>query len=307
MKVLMTACALFFSAVVSAAPLNNIVVFGDSLSDNGNLYEYMGHSVPVSPPYYEGRFTNGPVWVERLAATYFGEKAKAHLLDFAFGGAGISENSEDDVLFTLEREIDSYLLAHGADSAQQSLFIVWIGANNYLGIPDDPENNVKMVNEGIRHGLERLVKAGAKHILVLNLPDLGKTPGARDMAMEQELSEYSNSHNQLLASTVANLQKEYPEVQWLSYDVNNMVNLILDNPAKFGFNNTNETCYKVSFKPQRSRQSVLKMAAIVPSEAVSDCEGYLFFDPVHPTTAAHQMMSDAAKMLLDANGIEFTS
>lgn len=307
MKVLISACALFFSAVVSAAPLNNIVVFGDSLSDNGNLYEYTRHSVPVSPPYYEGRFTNGPVWVERLASTYFGENASSHLLDFAFGGAGISADQQDDVLFTLEREIDSYLLVHNTESVGKSLFIVWIGANNYLGVPDDPEGNVQMVNAGIKHGLERLVKAGAKHVLVLNLPDLGKTPGAIDMAMEKELSDYTSSHNLALASTIANLQKSYPDVQWLSYDVNNMVNTILDNPAQYGFTNTTETCYKVSFKTHRSRQAIVKMAARMPSEAVSDCEGYLFFDPVHPTAQAHQLMAEAAKALLDANDIEFTS
>lgn len=308
MKAFVTACALFFSAAVStAAPLNNIVVFGDSLSDNGNLYEYMEHSIPVSPPYYEGRFTNGPVWVERLASSYFAEDASKHLLDYAFGGAGISENRLDDVLFTLEREIDSYLLVHDAESVKQSLFIVWIGANNYLGIPTDAENNLQMVNKGIRHGLVRLVKAGAQHILVLNLPDLGKTPGAIDLAMEKELSYFSDRHNTLLAATLDNLQQKYPAVQWLSYDVNNLVNVILDNPAQYGFTNTKETCYKVTFEPQRSHQGILKMAARKVADEVSSCEGYLFFDAVHPTEAAHEMMAQAAKALLDANGIEFNS
>ncbi|MDF1929887.1 hypothetical protein PGH45_07210 [Legionella pneumophila] len=49
MKLLASLCAFLLSGVVSATPLNNIVVFGDSLSDNGNLYEYMKHQLPQSP------------------------------------------------------------------------------------------------------------------------------------------------------------------------------------------------------------------------------------------------------------------
>ena len=90
------------SSIVFANPLKNIVIFGDSLSDNGNLYAYMKHQLPVSPPYYNGRFTNGPVWVERLASSYFSGD-QSHLLDYAYGGAGVSNDPEDDeVLFTLK-------------------------------------------------------------------------------------------------------------------------------------------------------------------------------------------------------------
>lgn len=99
MKLLASLCAFLLSGVVSATPLNNIVVFGDSLSDNGNLYEYMKHQLPQSPPYFEGRFSNGPVWIERLAASYFPNDPNSHLLDYAFGGAGVSVDEEDDEVF----------------------------------------------------------------------------------------------------------------------------------------------------------------------------------------------------------------
>ncbi len=58
MKLLATLGAFVFSGIVADAPLHNIVVFGDSLSDNGNLYEIMKHQLPQSPPYFEGRFSN---------------------------------------------------------------------------------------------------------------------------------------------------------------------------------------------------------------------------------------------------------
>ena len=46
--------------------IKDMYVFGDSLSDNGNLFDMTGGLAPPSPPYFDGRFPNGPVWVEHL-------------------------------------------------------------------------------------------------------------------------------------------------------------------------------------------------------------------------------------------------
>ena len=69
-------------AKTHAAVFTDIVSFGDSLSDTGNLFAVTSNPFnaallalffpeldpPIpSAPYYNGRFSNGPVWVERLA------------------------------------------------------------------------------------------------------------------------------------------------------------------------------------------------------------------------------------------------
>src|SRR5919108_3147959 len=64
-----------------AGPYTTVVMFGDSLSDNGNLLALTGGAVPASP-YFAGRFSNGPVWVERLASAL-----DVPLVNFAVGGA----------------------------------------------------------------------------------------------------------------------------------------------------------------------------------------------------------------------------
>lgn len=294
----------FACSAVNAASLKNMVVFGDSLSDNGNLYEYMHHEIPQSPPYFNGRFSNGPVWVERLAEVYFPGQGASHLTDYAFGGAGVSENPEDDdTLFTLKREIDSYLLAHQDRADSKSLFIVWIGANNYFAIPEDVEGSVALVNEGIKHSLQRLSAAGAKHILILNLPDLGKIPAARMFDAEAMLSNLAAHHNQALAVTVHDLQQNYKATAWLYYDVNELFNDMLTNPQHYGFSNTQDTCYTVDVD-EASSQSILKIARRLKAHN-KDCAPYLFFDPVHPTAAAHQIMAETAHQLLDKAGIRF--
>ena len=70
------------SLVASASSFSSVIVYGDSLSDNGNLYALSGDTYPPSPPYYDGRFSNGPVAVEQLAADL-----GVPLYDFAVAGA----------------------------------------------------------------------------------------------------------------------------------------------------------------------------------------------------------------------------
>lgn len=277
MKALFILFALLFSGLIQAQslPLNNIVVFGDSLSDNGNLYEYMGHKIPQSPPYFAGRFSNGPIWVERLAESYFSTNPNSHLLDYAFGGAGISDE-ESDVLMTLKRELDIYLNAHQGRASESSLYIVWIGANNYIGLPSNMEESLAQVNRGIVAGLKRLVDSGAKYIMVVNIPDLGRTPIASDLEARKILSNFSKRHNALLFDSVSELQQTYPEVKLMFYDVKSKMNALLESPESYGFTNIVDTCYAAQINKSLGH-SILHIAADVKLKADDDiCKGYLF-------------------------------
>lgn len=310
MKITFAVCALLFSMVTSATSLNKMVVFGDSLSDDGNLYEYMKHQLPLSPPYFKGRFTNGPVWVELLMQTYYPTSSKEHLVDYAFGGAGVLEDEDDDdTMFTLRREMDSYFLTHQDKADANSMFVVWIGANNYLGIPDDPESTASSVIRGIEHGLQRLVKNGAKHILVVNVPDLGRIPLARELDVIDRMSYVSKLHNDMLRKSINELQQTFSDVQWLYFDVNLVFDDMTSDPTRFGFTNIIDTCYEEVVTPvdaSLKRSSLLKMVSTVKAKSQKDaCEGHLFFDPVHPTGPAHKLMAARTKTLFDKEGIEF--
>ncbi len=309
MKIIFILFTLFFSVMSSATSLNKVVVFGDSLSDNGNLYEYMKHELPLSPPYYKGRFTNGPVWVELLMNHYYSKDPQSHLLDYAFGGAGIAENDADsdpdDILFTLNREIDSYLLSHNDKADDTSLYVVWMGANNYLGAPEDIDATVGAVTSGIKHELQRLVQKGAKHIMVVNLPDLGNTPAARDFDSVSTLTALSIKHNQVLKEIVSELESSDASVQWFYFNINEIIDDMLGFPEQYGITNTDATCYEEMVNPS-SERTVLKMVSSVkPRTTVDACTGYLFFDPVHPSEVAHIEMAKRTKKMLDDAGIKF--
>lgn len=307
MRLLATLGAFLFSGIVLATPLRNIVVFGDSLSDNGNLYEFMNHQLPPSPPYFKGRFSNGPVWVEHLITSYFPDSPRTHLLDYAFGGAGVSEeDGDDDVLFTLKREISNYLADHQDKASEDSLFVIWIGANNYLAMPTEIEKTIQDVNDGITHGLQRLADKGAKHVLVVNLPDLGSTPAAIEFGSIDTMAYFSKIHNQLLDQTFANLKQEYPDVEWLYFNMNEAFGEVIANPQQYHFTNITGTCVN-SVTDELTKNSVLKMvAASKPKMNQDACDGYLFFDLVHPTAYAHEILADRARKMLDNAGIELT-
>ena len=310
MRVFVSAFILCLSTFASAATLNKVVVFGDSLSDNGNIYEYTKHQLPISPPYYAGRFTNGPVWIELLTQSYFPQTAKTHLFDYAFAGAAVAD-SDDDTLFTLRSQVSSYFLTHQDKADDKSLYVVWIGANDYLNIPENlndysVEDAVHGVNLGILRNLQRIADKGAKHILVLNLPDLGQTPIARDFNAVSVLTASSDQHNAMLLENVKALEKAYPDVQWLFFDIRSALDEMIVSPEQYGFSNVTGTCYEAAIDEVTVR-SVLTIAShIKKKNSIGNaCEGFLFFDPVHPSALAHRILSERVRGLLDDADIQF--
>ncbi len=310
MKLLATLCALFFSSVLFSASVDKIVLFGDSLSDNGNLYEYMKKKFPISPPYYKGRFTNGPVWIEILAAAHYSVDDKERLQDYAIGGAGILKEEDDDdgSLFTLKNEIDSFMLANKGVADPNALFVVWIGANNYLGMPDEfeVEETFDLVLTSVDKGIKRLLSAGAKHVLIVNLPNLGHTPAARQLDAVELLSSYSNKHNERLLANFGQYKLDYPQVDWIFLDVDSMLDEVIDDPESLGFTNVKDTCYEAVL--EKGKGSILQMVASIKTKAKQDaCSGFLFFDPVHPAARAHQILAQRAQNALDEAKIKFVN
>lgn len=300
-----------FSLSCSANSINQLVVFGDSLSDTGNLYEYMHHQIPQSPPYFDGHFSDGPVWSERLVNFYFSKNPEIHLLNYAFGGAGVlGEDKDDDELFTLKREVDTFLLAHNDSAKPDDLYCFWIGGNNYLGLPEDVEVTVNEVITGTKKDIERLVQKGAKHILIMNLPDLGKTPLAKEFTSEAQYTVYSTLHNQRLNEMYLKLRGIYPDVHWYYFDTHFVFEELFRDPQQYGLENTTGTCYDATAENMSSPNAVIKMAANVKAKSLranlkNNCDGFVFFDLIHPTQKIHQIAADSLIRLFEKEDLHF--
>jgi phospholipase/lecithinase/hemolysin len=167
------------TAIATTLGFQRMFVFGDSLSDTGNLLNLTGGLVPNQPFYSPGRFSNGDIWVDYLADKL--RLSDTNVTNFALGGATTGNNNVGlpGVPAGLEQQIDTFTGALGGQSADpNALYIVWAGSNDYLGrFTSNPAEPIANLSDAIN----TLVASGARNILVPNLPDLGKTPLGRSL------------------------------------------------------------------------------------------------------------------------------
>jgi phospholipase/lecithinase/hemolysin len=249
------------TAIANASSFSSVVVYGDSLSDNGNLYNA---TIPITggtppPPYYMGRFSNGPVAVEQLAA-----QLGVPLADFAWAGAttGIGNSADGGTQTTLGSfglpGMVSQALAFHVPPAlvPTSLFIVWGGADDF-----ESGGSASVAVADIDAIVASLQAQGATHILVPGLPDLGLTPEFNGSAAA---TLFSQQFNQGLLATLPTGATYYNTFALLDG--------IISNPSAYGFTNVTQPCFN----------------------GVTICANpsqYLFWDAIHPTTAADAILA----------------
>jgi phospholipase/lecithinase/hemolysin len=185
-------------------PVSRMVVFGDSLSDSGNLKRRL--LLFPNTPYWFGRFANGPNWTEYLA-----ERTGVAVQNHAYGGAvavkhegvpsediiaAIQQGAQFFLTGSLDNQVRDYLerdLQGGAvKEPGEVVYVIWGGANDYISkepftgdigtLLDEPSSKggyVRIVNEAVASldgQVRRLYAAGARSFVVLNLPNLGESP-----------------------------------------------------------------------------------------------------------------------------------
>jgi phospholipase/lecithinase/hemolysin len=249
------------TTIARASSFSSLIVYGDSLSDNGNLYALAGE--PLSPPYYMGRFSNGSVAAEQLS-TDLG----VPLFDFAVGGAtsGVGnyfDGGSQTALGTsgapgMQLELAASAPLLSSPIVSSSLFLVWGGANDFLtqGSPLVAEQNIVSI-------VDTLEADGAQHILVPGLPDLGLTPDFSGVAVA---TAYSDAFN-------AALQANLPAGATY-FDTAGLLNQIEANPGTYGLTDLTDPCLDIA------AQTVC-----------SNPNQYLFWDGFHPTTAVDAIVA----------------
>ncbi|MBW4439636.1 MAG: SGNH/GDSL hydrolase family protein [Plectolyngbya sp. WJT66-NPBG17] len=242
-------------------PINQLYVFGDSLSDVGNVFRATGGQVPA-PPYFEGRYSNGKVWVEELAAKL--NLPIDRVQNFAWGGATTGRNGLNRVPGVLA-QVETFI-QNQPKINPQALFVIWAGANDYLFSTETPATSI----ENLNRSLQFLLQSGAKRLLVANLPDLGKLPSTRTTEVSQKLTNIALAYNQSLKTTLDQLQK--PDVAIAELDIFDIYQTAINNSQQFGFTNVTTACLSSS----------------------ANCDRFLFWDGIHPTTAAHKILGDFA-------------
>ncbi|MEZ5566324.1 MAG: SGNH/GDSL hydrolase family protein [Gammaproteobacteria bacterium] len=267
-------------ASAQASAYSAMYVFGDSLSDTGNVNIVTG-GVPL-PPYATGHFSNGPVWVETLAAN-LGLSASPGLAggtNWAFGGAPTGSPFTAAVPTMTQQVSTYYLPSAGGVADPNALYVVWGGGNDIrTGDPSVLTYSVPNISSII----STLAAAGATNFLVPNLPNIGLTPEAQAAgpAAVAGATFLSTSFNAQLAVATAGLRTSLG-INITDVDVFSFLNNVIGNPSLFGLTNTTDRCFSGA------------TGVGGPGTVCANPDEYLFWDGIHPTAAAHAALGDFA-------------
>jgi phospholipase/lecithinase/hemolysin len=324
-------------------PVSRVVVFGDSLSDPGNLKRRL--LVFPLAPYWLGRFADGPVWADHLAHA-MGLAVQNH----AFGGAvsaphedvpsadivaAIQQGAQHFLTGSVQRYVTDYVerdLALGVvERPRDTVFVVWAGANDYISkepfsgdirtLLDTPtgragsERVIGLSTSALADVVRRLHAAGARLFVVVNLPDLGRTPAvlynqsyrpdarlsedARRIRLARRLSQLTARHNARLARALARLGAELHGETIVLVDTEEAVDVMLAGRAPDGSGRRFDYGFALSAREQALRHGRRVLAVqdrcytggylgtSDPGRTCAEAGHAFFWDSVHPTTRTH--------------------
>lgn len=283
-----------------AGSYDEIVVFGDSLSDSGNLATLALFSAEAAEfkflndlPYQKG-FTNGPTAVVQLAKLLSVPPLTPSLYllntisgtNFAVAGA----RAAGDNLIDLNTQVGAFLSSQAGNAPNNALYILFIGGNDIRDMRD--ATDIKAVSsilnkatQNIRNNLSLLIASGAKHIMVVNSPDIGNLPETKALAANnpnliRRASLFTQAYNKSLADTVKHIEK-HTGVDLVLFDVFTLFNNIVNDSRALLFTNAKAACYS----------SVGLVYYPICDE--SQLDAFVYFDEIHPTRRVHERVGRA--------------
>ena len=303
---------LLSAAAAAQTTFSTVVVFGDSLSDTGNVAHLvqnanpLGIRYPSDRPdlgfdYTDGRFTDGAdtqpaaqayfgVWIEQLAASFPGKPAVKNSLDggtnYAYGDATTQDGttpvsdsagpiSITVTLHNMGQQVTDYLSTNPTPNAQ-TLYVLWGGGND---IYNDPTSAAAAADREMALVL-RLMAVGATNFMLPNYPPLGGVPNYATTAQAAALNAASATFAQELAKDVVSLKMtasaQAKTINIYQPDIFSLFGTAATNPMSVGLGNVTAKAQNISASP----------------------DTYLIWDGLHPTTTGHHLAAAAAANLL---------
>ncbi|MGB3558297.1 MAG: SGNH/GDSL hydrolase family protein [Geitlerinemataceae cyanobacterium] len=290
-----------FPASASAVSFDSVVVFGDSLSDSGNVFLATGgepQTVPFgglipSRAYESGRFSDGPVWTEIFAAN-LGLSASPFLAggtNFAFGGAQTGPlGSLPPASPSLLDQLAFFQDATAGVAPSDALYVVFGGNNDariaalqrLAGDDAGADNTIAQGVNNLATIISTLAASGAENFLVPNIGNLGVTPAAtRGPAIAPGIfTDVATEFNILLDGALGGLATN-PDINLVPVDTFGFLSSISASPESFGLTNGSDPCID------------LTTVCTNPNE-------FVFYDGIHVTTATHTAFAQLAGDRLNA-------
>lgn len=250
---------------------DRFVGFGDSLSDTGNLNRNTLGIFVNKRTYWEGRWSNGPVWME-----YAAKAMGIPLHNYAVGAAETREKAslgpDRLVIPGLGRQIDQFIKQDKALITDKTLVAMWIGSNNYLF---DGNDNPQLTVGDIKAGIEKLISQGIKHFAIGQVGDLSGVTGTPNSV--EELTFFGPEHDRLLQIMLTELRAAYPNVQLRLFNSIASTQKQITEPDVYGFRDIINPCYKGDLRGNFEGEQ----------KFCEDNLGVRLWDKVHPNTKAH--------------------
>jgi phospholipase/lecithinase/hemolysin len=294
---------------VQAADFSAEYVFGDSLSDRGNLAEFenvlglFSGNFP-DPPSNHDSFTNGPVAVQLLAqslglnanpslwltgfkdpAGLFGGPAFVPGTNYAVAGATSADANAGVPGINLVEQVAAYSAFVSDHADPNALYVIMIGGNDVRNVTGatDPGTGAAAIADGADTEVAEittLADEGAKHFLVVNVPNVGLIPefAEDDPSRAAFATQLSQTYDTDLAHGLAGLHLGAGATltDFNLYDFNAN---ILANANALGFTNTTDPCF--SDTPTSAASST--------GCSLANINSFLYWDDIHPTARVQAM------------------
>lgn len=302
--VLFVLLSLLLAPAAIAGDFSKLVIFGDSLSDPGNHFIAFGTSSrrPFEPipdaSYAIGghHFSNGATWAEQLAhALHVPASGKPALrvpgvfTNYAVGRARARAGAPVFPFYDLSTQINLFLSDFGGHASSENLYAIWIGANDLddalNALASDPSDAtsfgiLQAAITAVAGNIQALWAFGARTFLMPNVPNLAITPAVRALGPEAQFAatQLTDAYNAALEQVLMALQA-LPQIQFVRLDVNALFADVQAAPAEVGLTNVEESCLTFG---------------VIKGAICRTPNRYLFWDGVHPTTAGHHIIAEAA-------------
>ena len=280
LQFIMVLVSLFITLTAYAGDFKNVVLFGDSLSDTGNVFAVSEGAFPEWQN-FEGRFSNGPVWIEYLVESM---GLPGIYMNYAHGGAQCGYTNVNGDFAGFLSQIETYIkqleIAQFYPKAlampKDTLFVIFIGSNNFLNLTTDPVEAITQAVENVQTGMMELLQAGATQFVVMNVPDFGITPRFNKNAVgAAQASQLSAGYNQAVEQLMGGLESMNPELEITRLDAFSFIGNIISDYEALGFTNA------VDAQLDKAQGTV--------EEGI-----YVFWDDIHPTTTTHKLFAEWA-------------
>lgn len=239
----------------------HLYVFGDSLSDTGNVYSLTkrsGFPIPLPPSarYSKGRFSNGANAAEKFweklgnegglvpilkidPREYEDYQEGVRAINFAFGGAesGLTNSvlGQFNVSGLLGQVGTFTVFKAGHPALKDDLALLWVGGNDYINqFITGSITSTEIVVGNIAKAIKILYASGIHNFVIPNLPDLGNLPIAyilgeihNNTSIPSQLSASTVDHNAQLEQKLDSLKSTLPRIKIVKVDIYTLANSIV--------------------------------------------------------------------------------